>query len=250
MGRSRSKNYPAMGLGEAIERARLLYKQEGRAPAPADVMVRAWGYNTLNGASIRTLSALRQYGLVEGNNESSRLTPRALALLLEDENHPDYADALFQAFESPALFQDILTDYDKFELPSDGALNSYLVRKQEFTESAAKTLTQAFRDSVDLVRAKHPAYFRDTAQPSVARPAPQTPESKPLVIQDLHPNMSAWKWEQTWNLSEDIVASLSLKGARPAPEDVEMLSEYLDLAKRALQRAIANAAAKVTVEHE
>jgi hypothetical protein len=236
MARARSRNYPAISLGDAIERAKALYKQEGRAAAPAEVVVRAWGYNSLNGASLRVLSALRQYGLLEGSNEGIRLSPRALTLLLEPESHPEYADALHEALQSPALFQDIVAEYGD-DLPSDPALVSYLVRKQNFGEAAAKTLIEAFRESADLVKGKTAGYIPHAQPVSAAQSWLDDLVSKSRDTKELEPKMARPTKEFTFPLSDDTVVTLGITGPMPRGEDLEALTDWLALVKRQIDRA-------------
>lgn len=236
MARARSRNYPAISLADAIERAKALYKQEGRAAAPAEVVVRAWGYNSLNGASLRVVSALRQYGLVEGSNEQVRLSPRALTLILEPETHPEYSDALHEALQAPALFQDIVQEYGE-DLPSDPALISYLVRKQNFGEGAAKTLIEAFRDSVDLVKSKVAGYTSSTKANNVPSTELNDNDSKALDKKQLRATKAAQLKEFTFPLSDDTVVTLSITGPMPRGADLAMFTDWLELVKRQVDRA-------------
>jgi hypothetical protein len=233
MGTTRSRNYPALPLGDAIERARELYKQEGKARAPATVIVSAWGYNSLNGASLRQLSAVRQYGLLEGTNEGSRLSDRALALILEPEDSPSYAQALTEALSTPALFQDIMEEYGN-DLPSDPALISYLVRKQNFNESAARTLIQSFRDSVDLVRSRRTMYDAPVSVINASEPTRANEQPKPMLSSGLQSQTTDKKLEYT---SGNIAAVLIIRTGAAAKEDVELMSTWLELAKLTLAAA-------------
>ena len=61
----RSPNFPAIGLEEAIEKAKLIYAKDQLATSTATVIVEHMGYNRLHGSSRRTLSALKQFGLLD-----------------------------------------------------------------------------------------------------------------------------------------------------------------------------------------
>ncbi len=250
MTRSRSRNYPSLSLGEAIERARTLYKQEGRAAAPADVVVRAWGYNSLNGASLRVLSALRQYGLLEGSNDGMKLSGRALTILLEPETHPDYAEALHEALQAPALFQDIVQEYAT-DLPSDPALISYLVRKQNFGEAAARTLIAAFRESAELVRNKTTGYITDDEAVNALTTSPSNMPVKPLLQRELEPRAVRPTREFTFPLSDDTVIALGITGPMPTKDDMEAITDWLKLVERQISRSVTSQSlALTTTSHE
>lgn len=238
--KARSRNYPSLSLGEALQRARELYKKEGRARVPAPVLVGAWGYNSLNGASLRVLSALRQYGLLEGSNEETRLSPRALTLILEPEDSPDYDEALHGALAEPALFQDIIQEYGD-DVPSDGALMSYLVRKQDFSEGGARTLIGSFRESVELVRSRSASYTPAKTETNAIEHRPATPPvAQHNALQDivLQKDMGAVVREFVWPLSGNTAVTVRIALGDPAAEDVDEISQVLDLAKIRIRREI------------
>ena len=238
--KARSRNYPSLSLGEALQRARELYKKEGRARVPAAVLVSAWGYNSLNGASLRVLSALRQYGLLEGSNEESRLSSRALTLILEPEESPDYNEALHEALAAPALFQEIIQEYGE-DVPSDGALVSYLVRKQNFSESGARILIESFRESVDLVRSRAASYTPAKVEVNAVEQRPATHQVQPVKpMHDiaLQQEARAVMREFMWPLSGNSAVTVRIALGDPAAEDLDEISQVLDLAKIRIRREI------------
>lgn len=88
MARIRSPNYPAMSLPEAIERIRAIHQKEQHLEAPREVMAKHMGYNSINGASLKALSALLKYGLLEKTQgDRRRVTELALKILHPREPH-------------------------------------------------------------------------------------------------------------------------------------------------------------------
>jgi hypothetical protein len=237
MGKVRSRNYPSMSLGAAIERARELYKREGRAKVPASVVVSAWGYNSLNGASLRALAALRQYGLLDGGLEDTRLSDRALTLLLEPDTSPDYAVALREALTEPNLFHELLDEY-KDNLPSDGALFSYLVRKQGFGESAAKTLIQAFRESVELVGSIGTPYITPMAHVNATDVRPAEEPAKIMSIKEIETVKLDSPLEYSFGLSKNTAVSVRVSGRMPTPAQLKNLSQWLEVVKSQIEMAV------------
>lgn len=149
-GKNRSKNYPSMSLGEAIGKARKLYETDGRATVGKDTAVQAWGYTGLNGASLRALGALNQYGLLDyPAPRAVRLSEVALLILLEPEDSPQRAAAIREAARRPPVFGQIYQQYPD-GLPGEASLTSWLVRAQGFTEAAAKDLIAALHDTETL----------------------------------------------------------------------------------------------------
>lgn len=147
----RGRSYPAIGLPDAIERARELYDQDDRALTTPEAAVGAWGYTSLNGASLRVLSALRQYGLVADVGDKIKLSDRALAIIVEPEDSPERAKAIREAAKEPTVFQELL-DANPDGLPSDAALKSVLVRDDAFgfKSGPADKLISALRESLAL----------------------------------------------------------------------------------------------------
>jgi hypothetical protein len=245
--KTRSRNYPALSLREAIERARMFYQKEGRAKVDAASAVGAWGYSSLNGASMRTLAALRQYGLLDGNNEEIRLSEGALTLLLEPEGSPDYSSALRDALASPPLFQEILAEYAD-GLPSDPALISYLVRKQGFGESAARSMVESLRESIELVESRTASYIARTDTPNVATNPRQTEPEKPMTQKALDQECAAPTWKTTLDLSPTSSLEFRIVGDFPGAGDLELLPQFLELARMQLLRAVAKASPEATLD--
>lgn len=61
-------------------------------------------------------------------------------------------------------------------------------------------------------------------------------EAKPMYAQVLAPPDSAWAKTFSWPLSESTVLTLTLSGAPPSTDDVEMLSQVMDLAKVSIKK--------------
>jgi hypothetical protein len=149
MAEARSPNYPSMSLPTAIERARALYKRDGKAAIPIESAVRAWDYTSLNGRSLRALGALRAYGLLEyPEPKKVKLTARALTILLEPDVSFDRMTAVQEAALTPPIFAQLREQYSD-GMPSDQSMISALVRGN-FNEEAATKLISAFRATMDL----------------------------------------------------------------------------------------------------
>ena len=155
MGRGRS--YPAVGLGEAINRARDLYEDSGTAAATPEHAVAVWGYGGLHGTSSRVLSALKQYGLLETRGDLIALSDGALAILLDPEDSDDRQAAIQRASESPAIFSE-LREWFVDGLPTDRGLISHLIRNEKFNQKSAESLVEVLRETWDLADKNKPRY--------------------------------------------------------------------------------------------
>ncbi len=149
----RSRSYPAVGLGEAVELARKLYDKMGKAPNTGEGIVKILGYKGINGSSARRLSALRQYGLLDSRDGNmDALSQRSLTILLEPDGSAERATEICAAAREPAIFSELL---DAFQdgLPTDEGLVSYLVRQEDFAHSGAEKLVAVLRNTMTLVDA-------------------------------------------------------------------------------------------------
>src|SRR6266446_5546494 len=78
MARTRSPQYPAIGLKEAIEKVSAVYRRDYQAPTQRGVIASHMGYNSLNGKSLGVLSAIGKYGLLEVRGSEYRVSDLAV----------------------------------------------------------------------------------------------------------------------------------------------------------------------------
>src|SRR5437764_6137689 len=107
MSKQRSPNYPQLSLTEALERIRRIYTAKHTAKTTQDEIAKVLGYGGLNGSSMGIISALRKYGLLQGNNEALNVSHDAVMILERQSDHPERIAALRKAAYSPALFSEI-----------------------------------------------------------------------------------------------------------------------------------------------
>ncbi|HVM52727.1 MAG TPA: hypothetical protein VM262_05980 [Acidimicrobiales bacterium] len=151
--KGRSPSYPGVPLERCIDRARVLYDQERKNPAPVETVLRHWGFaNPKTGPATVALAALKKFGLVEdkGSRENRMvyLTDLALdILMLPDE--AKRADLIRKAAFFPAIHADLWERYNG-DLPSDDTLRYELVRQRAFTESGATDFIRQFRETISF----------------------------------------------------------------------------------------------------
>jgi hypothetical protein len=149
----RSPGYPAISLSEAIEKAKIIWDQEKKHPAPLSALETHWGFKVGSGAVGRFVSALGKYGLLEddgsGTNKTYKLTEAALEILLAPQGSPEKAARIKEAALSPAIFREISEHYNG-ELPSDANLESYLLLKKKFNPGVVKNFIQTLRETLDF----------------------------------------------------------------------------------------------------
>lgn len=151
-GKTRSPNYPAIGLEEAIQRLKSVYEKQQRYPATREVVAQLMGYKGLNGASATVVSALSKYGLLEGYGETLRVSELGQDLALHRKGDPEYATALRTAAFMPTFFQEMRDQYST-GLPHDHSLRAALI-KRGFNPKAIDSAVRGYRDTMDYLDAE------------------------------------------------------------------------------------------------
>jgi hypothetical protein len=256
---ARSPRHPVFGLGEAIQKIRDFYRINGRAHVSPDVAVQAWKYTGLNGASLRTLATIRQYGLLDEVGKDVRVSPLALTLMVEPEESPDYAAAIHAAAREPRIFVEILEEFPH-DLPAEQGVISYLIRKKNFAEDAARKVNAVLRDTLALVERYQAPPIQETGDvPPRDRqpPPPQTGAGGRLPsagqggtlgqdgqnvgggLDRKEPEGMVMRYEYAL---PDGQATLVLAGDNLTAEDVADVYHWLNGIKRTLERRVGTAA--------
>lgn len=149
MAKTRSPSYPIVGLGEAIDKARLVWSKDYQAELPREVIVEHMGYGSLNGKSLGILATVAKFGLLEGRGDNTRVTDLAVQILAHERGDRERVEAIEQASQAPKLYQEISDKFDG-RSPSDQALKSYLLTRG-FTISGAQAVIRAFRETEEFV---------------------------------------------------------------------------------------------------
>lgn len=204
MARVRSPNFPAISLPAAIERIEKIYAKEQTIPATRDTIAEHLGYSGMNGASLKVVSALLKYGLLEETKDKHlRVSQLALAIMHPaDDQERD--DALRQAAEGPALFQRLNAQFEG-RRPSDTNLRSWLLRNG-FGASAVDSVISSYSETMDLVGGIAPVYK-----------APETP--KPIEVHSASHGHAA----QAVQTGAKQMASAPVSSESGDPFSVEML---------------------------
>lgn len=175
--RLRSPNYPALSLPEAVEKITAIYSKLHHHAGPRDVMARAMGFSTLNGASATAISALHKYGLLEKDGEDNKVSERALRIL-----HPhsllERSEAIREAATAPVLFQELAERFPG-RTPNDDLLRNYLVRKG-FAPAALSAVIAAYRETSEMARLEDGGQDVSTDHPPEDVPTMNSPSTMHL----------------------------------------------------------------------
>jgi hypothetical protein len=151
---SRSPNYPAVTLADALAAVGKLWAAEKRTPVDNETAVKHFGFKSLSGPARVMIGAVRQYGLIDKTGLGRfKLSDRAIRALhgTDDEK----AAAIREAALYPALFKELA---ENFLDGSEAAIISYLVTKKGFIDSGAKIAAKAFRNAMTLGKIAESGY--------------------------------------------------------------------------------------------
>jgi hypothetical protein len=152
---TRSPKYPNISLGEAISKAKLIYSKEHMSPLSPAVAAEAMGFKGINGSSLKTISSLRKYGLLEGRGDDVKLSKDAQTLVIDDPSSVDYKGAIRRCAVNPEIFGELRRQFPG--QASDRNVAVYL-EKQGFKPDAASLTAKNFKDSMALVSAESEGY--------------------------------------------------------------------------------------------
>ena len=148
MTRSRSPNYPIVGLDDAITGVQKVYKADYRNKVDKAVVAKHLGYGGINGKSLSVISTLSKFGLIEGRGDL-RVTDDAVTIIVDAKSSVTRQQAIRRAALRPALFAQLNTHFGG-TMPSAENLSAYL-QKNGFTPQAAHAAGKSFRDTMQFV---------------------------------------------------------------------------------------------------
>jgi hypothetical protein len=152
MARSRSPNYPQIGLKEALQRVSSVYKRDYQSTLTRDLAAERLGYSGLNGKSLAVLAALGKFGLLEGRGEDTRVSDLAVRILAFPAGAPERVAALREAASRPELFGELDQRFASGQA-SDGSIRAWLVTRG-FIPPAAEAAVRAYRETKQLLEAE------------------------------------------------------------------------------------------------
>lgn len=161
MAKSRSPNYPAIPLGDALEAIRPAYKAEQWNKMSRMVLAKHLGYGSLNGRALAKIGAVRAYGLIEGAGDELRVSDDAIKALNAPEGAPEKKDALLRCALRPSLFKDLHNEFPDGHVSVDN-LRFWLIQRR-FTEDAAEKAAENYLSTIHLVSSNERDYGNSDA---------------------------------------------------------------------------------------
>jgi hypothetical protein len=150
----RSPSYPFFDLERSLARASQLSERERNHATPVMTALKHWGYTNASGKAGMTLSALKQFGLLEdvgrGDTRRVQLTTRAYDIL-----HTPHESEREQLLREAALAPDIhraLWEEFGTSLPSDSSLAWTLTKERGFTPTGADDFIRQWKRTMEFAR--------------------------------------------------------------------------------------------------
>jgi len=240
MAKMRSPNYPAIGLGEAIEALRAIWSKEQRTPVTPDVAAKHLGYKGLNGLVRMKLSALKKFGLLEAGNSGWRVSDLGLRVLHNKLDSEPYLKAVREAALRSELFRKLFTTHSQ---ASDDALRSHLLLHESFTEAGAREFIKAFRNTlavakmdtgagpVEETKEHDPGEVDEEDLRSTREFASIVLDSKEPATGKNTPPLAGSMWFKVPFGSTELMVRIEVKGDHLKREHVAKIRKYLALAE-------------------
>ena len=144
----RSPGYPMISLGEAIEKAIILYQKEGIGYMPREVAaIEHLKYETYGGYPARVIAALKKFNLISERGKDIILTQEAVNLAIYDPLSEDYKEIVRKIALKPDIYKKL---YDKYNgiLPSNATLKVKLINEYKFNPGKVDIFIKTFRQTL------------------------------------------------------------------------------------------------------
>ncbi len=145
--RSRSPRFPSQSLDESLRHAEAIYQAVHRSSVDSATIYQLMGFSGKTGTSAKALGSLRQYGLIEGIGDKTRISDLALAIL-EPESGSEKASAIRTSSQNPDVFGEVLARFDGRVPQADEAIRAFLIRELGFQKNSADECIKALRQSL------------------------------------------------------------------------------------------------------
>lgn len=146
--RTRSPRFPSHSLDEAIGYAKKIYAAVHQSSIDASLAFEIMGFSGKSGASATALGSIRQYGLIEGFGDKTRISELALEIL-EPTDSSELARAMRKAAFEPKVFGEISERFAGRIPTVDEPIRSFLIRDKKFSQSGAEECIKALRDTLN-----------------------------------------------------------------------------------------------------
>ena len=161
--RTRSPRYPSYALEDGIEHARRIYAGVHRSPVDSHTVFGLMGFAGKSGASAKALGSLRQFGLIEGMGDNTRISDLTLQIL-EPAFPDERIEAISRASLTPDVFRSISERFGGKIPPVDDPVRAFLIREMGFSKSGADECISAMRRTFAFVAANRTSNTEESVE--------------------------------------------------------------------------------------
>ena len=147
---SRSPRFPSHSIREAIVYVEKIYAGVHRSPIDALTAFRLMGFAGKSGASSTALGSVRQFGLIEGTGDKTRISELSLRIL-EPASPEERNQAVLEAARKPEVFKSIFERFDGRIPAADEPLRAFLIRELGFSKRGVDECLVSLRATLDVV---------------------------------------------------------------------------------------------------
>ena len=204
------RQFPRRDLPSCIKMGKTLLEKMGDSQVEALVAATTIGYTTLNGSAMTTLSALKQYGIIERPRGKSVSVSAVLTEVLKTNDRATLEEMAYR----PAVFRHLRDG--NYATGTDEVVSKHL-KELGLTARAARDAVAVFRVNLE---------FLGTLPPN-GRPAE---EPLPAVNQSLKPKPTALPQKHAVSYTFPLAngdATVTFSAGPPEKEDMAILQEHL-----------------------
>jgi len=148
----KSKEYPAITLGKAIEFVEKLKDYPRNKPISYDTAAQALHIKPTTKSFTYTISASKQFGLITtSTGRTLSLTERAIRLVRPTEDEGTLLKLKIECFSLPKLYSNLLNEYSGKSIPPIERLENILVTSFGIAPNAANSAAMTFIESANEV---------------------------------------------------------------------------------------------------
>jgi hypothetical protein len=147
---NRSPRAPRYSLAEAVTYVSRIYNGVHRSAIDATTAYQLMGFAGKSGTSATALGSIRQFGLIDGIGDRTRVSDLALRILepaSPDELHAALREALLQ----PSVFKAIMERFEGRVPAANEPIRAFLIRDMGFSKQGAEDCISALRTSMKQV---------------------------------------------------------------------------------------------------
>lgn len=224
--RVRSPRAPRHSLREAVRYTRMIYGAVHRSPVDSMTAYRVMGFAGKSGSSATALGSIRQFGLIDGIGDKTRVSDLAMKVL-EPSSEQEHYEALAEAAHKPEVFRLLFERFENRIPPADEPLRAFLIRDLGFSPPGASDCIESLRETLTELELAQAA-VEEVTQPQPATsselgesPTQPVPESVPDTASSETTLISL-------PLARDCSAELAFKG-RVTAKAIANLLRHIEL---------------------